>query len=136
VAKETQDNIHKTKGNGSVIDLTDNKVKSIKHYHYLKPEANVDASSHLKRKLDAIKELMTSLDCNDEDDLELYQANKRKCKEINIKIIEELEKQDAKILGNDNIITSSSNSVNDLSLDLSRINHVDADEDDADTAWV
>jgi len=63
VAKETQDNIHKTKGNGSVIDLTDNKVKSVKHYHYLKPEAN--ASSHLKRKLDAIKELMTSLDCND-----------------------------------------------------------------------
>jgi len=80
VAKETQDNIHKTKGNGSVIDLTDNKVKSVKHYHYLKAEADVDASSHLKRKLEAVKELMTSLDCNDEDDLKLYQANKKKAR--------------------------------------------------------
>jgi len=79
---------------------------------------------------------MTTLDCNDDDDLEMFQENKKKCKEISILIVEELEKQDAKILGNNNIITSSSNRVNDLSIDLSRINHVDDDEDDADTAWV
>jgi len=51
-------------------------------------------------------------------------------------IVEELEKQDAKILGSNNIITSSSNSVNDLWVDLSRINHVDADKNNIDSAWV
>lgn len=59
VAREAQGLIHTTKGlqaNHNVVDLTDTKVKSVKRYHYIKPEATMDACSHLKRKQQAIKE--------------------------------------------------------------------------------
>jgi len=134
VAKDVQANSHKTKGDGGVIDLTDIKVKSVKHFHYMKTEANMDASSHLKRKLEAVEKLMTTLDCDDEDDLEVYTASKKKCKEISILIVEELEKQDAKFLGK-HVVTSSSNSIEELSIDLSRINQLDGD-DDNEEGWV
>jgi len=86
VAKEVQANSYKTKGDGGVIDLTDSKVKSVKHYHYMKTEANMDASSHLKIKLEAVEKLMTTLDCDDQDDLEVFLASKKKCKEISMLI--------------------------------------------------
>ena len=40
-SRYVQGQTHKTRGKGSVIDLKDEKVKSVKHYHYLKPEATI-----------------------------------------------------------------------------------------------
>lgn len=64
--------LHKTKGDGQVIDLTDVKVKSVKHYHYLKPESTMDASAHLKRKLDAIEKIISNLDPDEYPNLQSY----------------------------------------------------------------
>lgn len=49
-----QGQTHKTRGKGSVIDLTNEKVKSVKHYHYLKLEATMDSITLLKRKAETI----------------------------------------------------------------------------------
>jgi len=101
----------------------------------MKPEGNLDASSHLKRKLESVEKLMTLLDPLDPDDQATFVSSKKKCKEISLRIVEELEKQDEEILGKHNIVTSSSNSIEDLTIDLSRINQCD-DDNVNEEEWV
>lgn len=97
----------------------------------------MDASSHLKRKQQAIKEVMDDLDPV-EDYLE-YQELKMQKLEVSKAILKELTKLDDKILGKKCVITLSSSSDNS-SLDLSRIplinDDADADDDDVVGAWV
>jgi len=94
----------------------------------MKPEPNMDASTHLNRKLASVEKLMTLLDPLDQDDQKVYIDNKKKCKEISLQIVKELEKQDDIIFGNNDVITSSSNSIEDLTIDLSRFNQLDSND--------
>ena len=135
VAREAQ-GLHTTKGlqsDRNVVDLTDAKVRSVKHYHYIKPEATMDASTHLKRKQQAIKEVMDDLDPI-ADYIELQELKMQKL-EVSKAILKELTKLDDKILSKKRVITLSCSV--DSSIDLSRIPEVD-DEDDghADSAWL
>ena len=135
VAREAQGLTHTTKGlqaNHNVVDLTDTKVKSVKHYHYIKPEATMDACSHLKRKQQAIKELMDDLD-PDEDYIELRCLKTQKL-EVSRAILKELIKLDDKIIGK-SVITLLSSGENS-SMDLSRIPiHDEDDEDVVEGTW-
>lgn len=90
----------------NVVDLTDAKVRSVKHYHYIKPEATRDASTHLKRKQQAIKEVMDDLDPVD-DYIELQELKMQKL-EVSKAILKELTKLDDKILCKKRVITLSS----------------------------
>ena len=131
VAREAQGLTHTTKGLQSarnVVDLTEAKVKSVKHYHYLKPEATMDASSHLKRKQQAIKELMEDLDPI-EDYIELQHLKIQKV-EVSRAILKELHKLDDKILGK-RVVTLSSSGDN-TSIDLSLIPVINDDDDYVD----
>lgn len=123
---------HKTKGDGQVIDLTDVNVKSVKHYHYLKPDCTMDASAHLKRKLDAIDKIISHLDPV-EDYLELKQFKKKQA-DVSKDILMELEKLDATLLINNRVIVTSSNSASNTSLELSDIPHI-LDDDEDGIAW-
>ena len=114
-------NTHKTKGDGSIVDLTDPKVKSVKHYHYLKPEPNMDPSNHLKRKFDAINSIIDGL--NRTRDTLLIEEYEKKKLQISMAILKELEKKDAAILCDESFET-----------DLSRIDNVNDDNDD-DNTW-
>ena len=52
VARETQ-GLHTTKGlqsDRNVVDLTDDKVRSVKHYHYIKPEATMSGCQYSPEK--------------------------------------------------------------------------------------
>jgi len=132
VAREAQGLTHTTKGlqgARNVVDLTDAKVKSVKHYHYLKPEATMDVSSHLKRKQQAIKEIMDDLDPV-EDFAELQDLKTQKLV-VSKAILRELTKLDDKILGNDRVITLSS-SGDTSSLDLSNIPVINDDDNYSD----
>lgn len=94
---------HKTKGLSAVVDLTGTKVKSIKHYHYIKAEANMDVTSHYKRKLDIITSTMSILERRgDMVKLQEYEDKQLAVSELMLK---ELEKLDPRT-----IITSSSSS--------------------------
>jgi hypothetical protein len=98
VARKAQ-GLHTTKGlqsDRNVVDFTDAKVRSVNHYHYIKPEANIDASTHLKRKQQAIKEVMDDLDPV-EDYVELQELKMQKL-EVSKAILKELTKFDDKIL--------------------------------------
>jgi len=109
VAREAQ-GLHTTKGlqsDRNVVDFTDAKVRSVNHYHYIKPEANIDASTHLKRKQQAIKEVMDDLDPVD-DYVELQELKMQKL-EVSKAILKELTKLDDKILYKKHVITLSSN---------------------------
>ena len=94
-SRAVQGQTHKTKGKGSVTDLTDEKVKSVKHYHYLKPEATMDSITLLKRKAETMSTIISSLE--ELDDVENAMIYKRKHLQINILILKELDKQDAKV---------------------------------------
>ena len=94
-SRAVQGQTHKTKGKGSVTDLTDVKVKSVKHYHYLKPEATMDSITLLKRKAETMSTIISSLE--ELDDVENAMIYKRKHLQINILILKELDKQDAKV---------------------------------------
>jgi len=135
-AREAIGLTHTTKGlqgDRNVVDLTDAKVKSVKHYHYIKPEATMDATSHLKRKQLAIKELMDDLDPV-EDYIELQHLKIQK-QEVSRAILKELHKLDDKILRK-RVITLSSSGDN-TSIDLSRIPIINDDDDDyVEDAWV
>jgi len=41
------------------VDLTQDKVKNVNHYHILKSQANMDKGTHLKRKFDAIEAIIS-----------------------------------------------------------------------------
>ena len=93
----------------------------------------MDASTHLKRKQQAIKEVMDDLDPV-ADFIELQELKMQKL-EVSKAILKELTKLDDKILSKKRVITLSCSV--DSSIDLSRIPEVD-DEDDghADSAWL
>ena len=93
----------------------------------------MDATSHLKRKQLAIKELMDDLDPV-EDYIELQHLKIQK-QEVSRDILKELNKLDDKILGK-RVITLSSSGDN-TSIDLSRIPIINDDDDDyVEDAWV
>ena len=128
-SRAVQGQTHKTKGEGSVIDLTDEKVKSVKHYHYLKPEATMDSITLLKRKAETISSIISSFE--ELDDVENAMIYKRKHLQINILILKELDKQDEKV--NQSIqLNSSSSSNHDTSTILS---NNDNDDNDDQYAW-
>jgi hypothetical protein len=113
---------HKTKGLSAVVDLTDVQVKSVKHYHYIKPEANMDVTSHLKRKLDIISSTISILEKRgDTLKLQEYEDKQLAVSELMLK---ELEKLDPRPI----ITSSSSSSGNNTSTDLS----VKGNDDDVD----
>ncbi len=91
-----QGQTHKTRGNGSIIDLTDEKVKSVKHYHYIKPEASMDAITILKRKAETMATIISSLD--ELGDVETSLIYKRQHLQVNILILKELNEQEAKVV--------------------------------------
>ena len=122
VAMEAQ-GLHTTKGlqsDRNVVDLTDAKVRSVKHYHYIKPEATMDASTHLKRKQQAIKEVMDDLDPVD-DYIELQELKMQKL-QVSKAILKELTKLDDKILRKKRVITLSSSSIESSKLSGSLFN--------------
>ena len=132
VAREAQGLDHKTKGAGSLVDLTDAKVKSVKHYHYIKPTATLDASSHLKRKMELIEKVISTLDPDYVEEIKEY---KKKLSNVVKEALFELEKDDEKIL-NRPIVTASNSELTNIS-NLSIIDHVhDVDYDDDGEAWV
>lgn len=115
---------HKTKGLSAVVDLTGAKVKSIKHYHYIKPEANMDVTSHLKRKLDIISSTMLILERRgDYLKLQEYEDKQLAISELMLK---ELDKLDPRII----ITSSSSSNVDDDSNDNVEDDTNDNDDDD------
>ena len=65
------------------------------HYHYLKPEATMDSITLLKRKAETMSTIISSLE--ELDDVENAMIYKRKHLQINILILKELDKQDAKV---------------------------------------
>ena len=102
--------------------------EQLKDYHYIKPEANMDPSAHLKRKLDAINNILGSLD-ETEDYLQVRHFKKKQL-DVSILILDELEKLDATVLKVPTIITSSDPN---SSLDKSNIQHDDGIDEDT---WV
>jgi len=129
VSRAVQGQTHKTKGKGSVIDLTDEKVKSVKHYHYLKPEATMDSITLLKRKAETISSIISRFEeLNDVENAMIY---KRKHLKINILILKELDKQDEKINPSMHL-NSSSSSNHDTSTILS---NNDNDDNDDQFTW-
>jgi len=117
-------------------DLSDDKVKIIKHYHYIMTEANVDTAAmtmHRKRKLETTKKHLRLSDMSeDSEEYQEYQEIKKKQNDASRLILQGLEKQDSKILGKKNIIKLSSISADNSSLDLSTITK----DDDDDEQWV
>lgn len=120
---------HKTRGNGSVIDLTDEKVKSVKHYHYLKPEATMDSITLLKRKAETMTSIISSFE--ELGDIENSTLYKKKHLEINILMLKELDKQDAKVNQSQHL-NSSSSSNHDSSAILSINGDATVNDENAD----
>ena len=58
VAQAAQAQAIKSAGSSAIVDLTQDKVKNVNHYHILKPQANMDKGTHLKRKFDAIEAII------------------------------------------------------------------------------
>ena len=127
VSRAAQGQSNKTSGpvssSSAVVDLTQDKVKNVNHFYILKPQANMDKGTHLKRKYDAIDAIIAGLCKTGNTGRIAHYENKQL--EISEAILKELELQDTLILGDPNIDT-----------DLSRIETVHEDDnDDDDRTW-
>ena len=51
VAQAAQAQANKSAGSSAIVDLTQDKVKNVNHYHIIKPQANMDKGTHRSASL-------------------------------------------------------------------------------------